>query len=311
MSAAARNQFGGIIAAAVAPRRSGETSIDLAATLELVDFLGEKGVSAIALLGSTGEFVHFALDDRMHMTTFAVRRSRVPLLVNVSHSTLDGAVELSRAAAEAGAGGVLLMPPYYFRYDQDSIRAFYLRFAELTGTDIPIYLYNIPAFTNELTAATAVDLLSSGKFAGIKDSSGSLQYLSALVETRWRNPVTVLVGSDALFAKARLNGVGGAVSGVACAVPELLLGLSRAIESGDAERTARLETYIGEFLAWIDPLPTPVAIKEACRLRKLKIGADAVPLGPAGKQRLRDFGEWFTAWLPKVEAECRGVSARR
>ncbi len=60
------------------------------ATLELVNFLCRTRANAIALLGSTGEFVHFALDDRRHMTDFAVKRSRVPLLVNVSHSTLDG-----------------------------------------------------------------------------------------------------------------------------------------------------------------------------------------------------------------------------
>src|SRR5581483_4606038 len=103
----AANPFQGIIIAALTPRRPNETSIDLAATLELVDHLGRTGASAIALLGSTGEFVHFALDDRRHMTSFAVKRSRVPLLVNVSHSTLDGAVELAHEAVEAGVGGVL------------------------------------------------------------------------------------------------------------------------------------------------------------------------------------------------------------
>src|ERR1700688_2560660 len=53
---------GGIIAAAVSPRRSGEQSIDLSASLELLDFLFDGGVNGIALLGSTGEFVHFVLE---------------------------------------------------------------------------------------------------------------------------------------------------------------------------------------------------------------------------------------------------------
>src|ERR1700690_2984743 len=79
--ASAGREINGVIAAAVSPRREHETSIDLAATLELVDFIGDRGCSAIALLGSTGEFVHFAADDRRHMVRFAAKRSRVPLIV--------------------------------------------------------------------------------------------------------------------------------------------------------------------------------------------------------------------------------------
>ncbi len=35
---------------------------------------------------------------------------------------LEGAVELGRQACSAGAAGLLLMPPYFFRYGQDDIR---------------------------------------------------------------------------------------------------------------------------------------------------------------------------------------------
>src|SRR5258708_9034552 len=95
----------GVLVAAVTPRRAQEHSIDLAATLEMIDFLGNSGVNGIALLGSTGEFVPFALDDRRHMLNFAARPSHVPLLVNVSHSTLDGSMWLARGSAGAAAAG--------------------------------------------------------------------------------------------------------------------------------------------------------------------------------------------------------------
>ena len=121
-----------------------EYSIDLGATLEMIDFLCQSGLQGITLLGSTGEFVHFALDDRRHMVKFAVKRSRLPILVNVSHSTLDGAIELAREATSAGVAGILLMPPYYFPQEQDAIRSFYLAFAAALGDALPIYLYNIP-----------------------------------------------------------------------------------------------------------------------------------------------------------------------
>src|SRR5258706_4026403 len=170
----------GVIVAAITPRQHNETTINLGATLEIADFLCRSGVNAIALLGSTGEFVHFALDDRRHMTSFVAKRSRVPLLVNVSHSTLDGAVQLARGAADSGVAGLLLMPPYYFRYSQDAICRFYLEFMEQTRGELPTFLYNIPVFTNGLEIETTLSLLDTGQFAGIKDSGGSWDYFVQL-----------------------------------------------------------------------------------------------------------------------------------
>jgi len=57
-------------------------------------------------------FVHFALDDRQaHAELRGNGGVAVPLLVNVSHSTLDGAIELARGPQVAGVAGVLVMPP--------------------------------------------------------------------------------------------------------------------------------------------------------------------------------------------------------
>ena len=293
-------RFEGVIAAAITPRRSQEYTIDLAATLELIDFLCERGVSAIALLGSTGEFVHFVLEDRARMLDFAVKRSRLPLMVNVSHSTLAGAIQLGQDAADSGAAGLLLMPPYYFRYSQENIRAFYLRFAEELSRDIPVFLYNIPAFTSPLEPRTAIELLSTGAFAGIKDSSGDLDGFALLRDHKQTRDFTLLAGWDSIYARVRADGADGMISGVASAMPELMVALDRAVVSGDRERTHTLDAYVAEFLAWYGRFPAPVAIKEANRLRGIKAGAFAAPLGPEGDRALAEFGAWFRDWLEPV-----------
>jgi 4-hydroxy-tetrahydrodipicolinate synthase len=296
----------GVIIAAITPRRQGEFSIDLGAMLELVDFLGESGANAIALLGSTGEFVHFALDDRRHMTNFAAKRSRLPLLVNVSHSTLDGAVDLASEAAASGVAGLLLMPPYYFRYSQDAIRKFYLDFAAQTRSELPIYLYNIPPFTNEIEIATALSLLHTGLFAGIKDSSGSWEYFTELRDHAGNKPYTILVGSDRLFARARAAGAHGVVSGVACAVPELMVALESAVTSPEPDRALvqSLDKRLGEFIDWISKFPAPMGIKEAVRQRRIKSGATAIDLGGVEREQLEQFLSWFGPWLAAVRDEC-------
>ena len=301
----AKDPFQGVIIAAITPRQQHETSIDLGATLELVDFLGGTGANAIALLGSTGEFVHFALDDRRHMTAFAAKRSRVPLLVNVSHSTLDGTVELAREAACSGVGGLLLMPPYYFRYTQEDIRHFYIEFARQTEGELPVYLYNIPLFTNEIEISTALDLLDTGLFAGIKDSGGSWDYFTSLRDHATDKQYTILVGSDGLYARARAAGAHGVISGCACAVPELLVAIEAAVAANDSDRVQALDRRLSEFIEQIWKFPLPVAIKEAVKERMIKAGAHAIDRGsPARQQQLDQFLSWFRPWLVAVQEEC-------
>lgn len=292
----------GVNVAVVTPRRNGR-QVDLGAALDLVDSLCRSGVNGIALLGSTGEFPHLELEDRFHLIQFAVKRSPLPVIVNVSHSTLDGAVDLAREAISQGAAAVLLMPPYFFRYGQEEIREFYLRFAREAGDALPVFLYNVPDFTSEIAAETATELLSTGLFAGIKDSSGRIDYFLQMRTLRDRRPFTLLVGNDEIFTEARVAGADGAVSGVACALPELMVGLDQAILSGAVEKKDRLETRLQEFLSWIDGFPAPVGIKEAMAVRGFKSGSMAVPLGEAGERRLAEFREWFESWLPETLKE--------
>lgn len=293
----------GVYVAAVTPHRDKSYEADVGAMLELLDFLAAAGVNGIALLGSTGEFLHLAFEDRVRLVQLAVKRSRVPVLVGVGHSTLDGAVELGREAMKAGAAGLLLMPPYFFRYSQEDIREFYVQFAAALGGGARIFLYNIPAFTNEIAIETATALLATGQFGGIKDSSGQYGYFERLLAVSKEKPFTVLVGSDRIYARARQSGAHGIVSGVACAVPELLVALHRAIQGNVAAEVERLDARLQEFLAWHDRFPTPVAIKTAARERGLNVGPLAAPLSPASLKRLEEFREWFRGWLPEVRKE--------
>lgn len=295
--------IGGVYVAAVTPFREKCYDADGGAMLELVDFLAEAGVNGITLLGSTGEFLHITVEDRTRLVQLAVKRSRVPVLAGVSHSTLDGAIELGRAAMEAGAEGLLVMPPYFFRYSQDDIQEYYLQFAAAVGPEARIFLYNIPAFTSEIGIETATGLLSTGQFAGMKDSSGQFAYFERLLAVSKDKPFTLLIGNDRIYARARPAGAHGIVSGVACAAPELLVALERAVQQNLQPEIVRLDKLLQEFIAWHDRFPTPVVIKTAVSARGLKAGPLAVPLGPASRKRLDEFREWFQGWLTEVQTE--------
>jgi 4-hydroxy-tetrahydrodipicolinate synthase len=294
----------GVNVAAVTPRREGP-EIDLGATFELIEFLSRAGVAGIALLGTTGEFLHYELSERVRLIQLSIKRSRVPIIAGVGHSSLDGALGLAREAADAGAAAVLLMPPYFFRYSQEEIKAFYLSFARQFKDSLPTLLYNIPFFTTPIACDTALELLATGLFAGIKDSSGDFASFERLEAARAARPFNLLAGNDVIFTRARSAGADGVVSGVACAVPELMLGLDRAIGTGAGDQIERLEARLKEFIAQIDRFPVPVGIREALEARGLKVGPPSVPLGSQAQREVEQFREWFRSWLSAVQEEAR------
>jgi 4-hydroxy-tetrahydrodipicolinate synthase len=289
---------GGTIAAAVTPRQSREHSIDLAATLELIDFLHEGGADCIALLTSAGEFIHFMMEDRARMLDFAVKRSRLPVLVNISHSTCDGAVYLGQEAAGSGVAAVVLMPPYYFRYTPATIRAFYLSVAEELAKEVPIFLSGVPA-------DLANELIHTGLFEGVEEATGDWNAILALLEARGDRPYRILSGADPMAASARAAGCDGVISPIASAVPELMARLQRAVAAGERDRAHRLNALLQELHGRLSCFPAPVGIKEAARQRRVHVGAHATPLGSDEQRDLKAFGAWFKEWLPGVLKECR------
>ncbi len=293
----------GVNVVMVGPRRPSGHEVDLAATLELIDFHNSTGVKGIAVLGTTAEFVHLDFEERTKLIPLAVKRSRIPVIAGVTHSTLDGSILLGQSAAAAGAAALLVMPPYFFRYQQEEIREFYLRFADAIDGAAPIFLYNIPFFTNEIACDTAIDLMSTGRFAGIKDSSGRWEYYTRLRDLRASKPFTLLIGNDAIFTRARTDGANGVISGVACGVPELMVGLDRAISAKNTAKVAQLEARLQEYIKWLNEFPTPLGVKETTAMRGLKVGPNAVTLGPARQRKLEEFREWFKGWLPQVQKE--------
>jgi len=291
---------GGVYAALATPRPQNSVEADAAALFDYLDVICGRGVDGMVLFGSTGEFIHFDVTERMRVLMLARKRCRVPLLVNVSHSTLAGAIELAEDAMEVGVGGLLLMPPYYFRYTGGQIAEFYRQFIKEVDGKARVYLYSIPQFTNAIPPEVMEELLASGAFAGIKDSSGDWKLFERLLALKATHPFQLLVGNDAIYRRARPLGADGIVSGVAAAVPELLVALDRAIVANRDERAHELDARLQEFLVWLNKFPATIGIKIAACARGWKLAHTAVPYDDETSAAKQEFEDWFKEWLPLV-----------
>ena len=213
---------------------------------------------------------------------------------------LPGAVELAEDAIEADVAGLLLMPPYYFRYTGSQIAEFFRQFMKEVESKTPVYLYNIPQFTNAMPTEVIEELLLSGSFAGIKDSSGDWELFEKLLALREKQPFRLMIGNDTIYRRARALGADGIVSGVAAAVPELLVALDKAIVAKEDQRADTLDAELHEFLAWLDKFPAPVGIKLAACARGWKFAHAAVPYDEQTLALKQQFESWFGEWLPQV-----------
>jgi dihydrodipicolinate synthase/N-acetylneuraminate lyase len=291
----------GILVASITPRIPGSAHIHLEAWQQLLAFFEQHSTVGTILFGTTGEFPHFSPDAKLEALRALAKHTRRPLLLNVSDSCFDSSVSMALRAADAGAAAVVLLPPSYFRYSQHDLIHYFLAFAELVAERIPVYLYNIPALAGPLEAETALQLAASGRFAGIKDSSGDPEIVAKLLHG---GVGRLYLGADGLIARFRPLGASGAASGIASALPELMVALDQAAIQGDLPRTQQLHALLEEFLSRFLALPIPILIKEACSWRGLPAGPHSVPLSPERQERLRLHREWFQSWLPQVLALC-------
>ena len=300
--------IGGVFAALATPRRANTTEIDTSAFFDYQDAVSASGVNGLVLFGSTGEFVHFGVPERMQAVSLLIKRSRIPVLVNVSHSTFDGATALAEHAVDSGAQGVLIMPPYFYRYSEAQILSFYQRFAEFMAGRTRLFLYNLPFFTNDIAFSTIESLLNSGLYAGIKDSSGDAGICERLASLHAATQFLWFAGNERLYLQARSSGADGMVSGVAAAIPELIVALNRAIASNSMEQAMHLNGLLAEFLAWIDKFPGTVGIKQAAVSRRWKLDHFSLPLDERTAAEVTAFRSWLSDWLLGVLAECEKAS---
>jgi 4-hydroxy-tetrahydrodipicolinate synthase len=297
------NEFAGVHAAAITPRgKQGE--VDMGAAFELIDYLCAAGLRGIVLFGDSGEYPAFNADERSRLIYLAVKRSRVPVLAGVGSATLDISLDLAREARDAGAAGLMLPPPFFLRYEPDDVREFYLEFSRQMGRDAAVFLSNTPAVSSDIPVETALELLDTGRFAGIEEGRGSLESFLRMKAAANGGAYQVLMGNDAIFTRARCAGGCCAISAAACAAPELVMALDRAITAAGREQIERLDGALQEFVEWAGRFPPPVVVKVAAGLRGLKTGPVTVPLSPAKRELLDEFRAWFQAWLPAVKRLC-------
>jgi 4-hydroxy-tetrahydrodipicolinate synthase len=188
----------------------------------------EQGCDTVTLFGTTGEGAGLGQAERDRMFGALVGAGIDPgrqVYAGVASAALPEAVIQAKAALGAGARGLLVAPPFYFKgVGEEGLYAWFAAFIEaLGGAARNVILYHIPSVTAVDVGVDLVGRLKTafpGIIAGVKDSSCDFPTTQRLLEAH--GELAILVGDERLLARAVRLGAQGSICGVANLVPHLL-----------------------------------------------------------------------------------------
>ena len=274
------------------------TPFDAAGGLDEAAFTGNirahlaVGLHGIVVAGSTGEAA--LLDEEERSRLVELGREATPtertLLVGTGGESTRSVIARTRAAAERGADGVLVVAPHYYgdAMTADALREHYLRVAD--ASPVPVLLYTIPKYMHfALQAEVVVALARHENIVGMKDSSGDAALLRGYLPSQ-SDSFKVLTGSGSLLGDALGMGAHGAILAVALFAPSLSLDVFRAVREGRTADATAAQARLTPLAARIVGGMGVAGVKAALDEVGLRGGAPRPPLrtlAPAALDMLR------------------------
>jgi 4-hydroxy-tetrahydrodipicolinate synthase len=276
----------------------------------LLRFAASRAIHGILALGSTGEFPYLEPATRRKVLELVAEEARgLSVLANISDIRPRVVADLGRSARGLGLAGVAVLPPYFYRVAQADLVEFFVWAGQ--SAQLPLVLYNYPERTgNRIELETVAAVADRTPVAAVKQSGSDFEYHRALVQLAREKGFVVFTGGEPQLAEAMAMGVTGCVSGLANAVPELVVGAFDAVRAGRASEVDRFMSRLrelGRLMEWIE---FPGNVAAAIEARGLPVGTPKSVISPSTRARYRElvgelrrlYVEWNLAEVPRHTA---------
>ena len=150
-------------------------------------------------------------------------------------------VKLTAQAVEHGCGGVLMLPPFYYKdVSEEGLYRYFSEVVQRVGdARLKIYLYHIPPVAVVgITTGLVERLLAAypNAIAGMKDSSGDWNKTKTFLDAFAKSGFDVFVGSEAFLLAGMRNGGVGTISATANVNPAAIHKLYTEWKNPDADK---------------------------------------------------------------------------
>jgi 4-hydroxy-tetrahydrodipicolinate synthase len=264
----------GVLTAMATPFETGG-AVDEAAAKRLARHLIEHGSHGVVVAGSTGEAA--TLDDEEHISLLRAVVEEVggeaAVICGTGTNDTRHSIELTRAAAEAGAEAALIVTPYYNKPNKAGIRAHFEAIAAAVP-ELPLIAYNIPSrVVVNVPPADLAELAEIDNVVAVKqandDDLGSIEGLG------------VLAGNDDVFLRTLELGLDGGILVASHLVGERIREMWDAAQAGDLERARKIDAEMRPLYEALAVTTNPMPVKAALEIAGLiPNGALRLPMVP-------------------------------
>jgi len=197
----------------------------------------EAGINGLLVLGSMGA-AQLLKEEVCREALNVVRTevsNEVPVIAGCGDTSTSRTVERVRWAREAGVDAVAVISPYFFKFSQSELIDHFRTVAE--STDLPIYLYNLPATTgHSLTYETIEELAQVSNIIGIKESGDLNNVRLCSSELQSTRNFNVLSGLSKFPEVAMRLGADGIIDGLFAIAPALAVEFINALHQESASQ---------------------------------------------------------------------------
>lgn len=213
----------------------------------------------LAVFGTNSEGNSLTTGEKIELLDALVEAGLPPgrMMPGTGTCALGDTVELTRHAVELGCGGVLMLPPFYYKGNSDE--GLFRSFSEViqrVGDDrLRVYLYHIPPVAQVPITLTLIERLLKaypGTVAGVKDSSGDWANTQAMLEQFQPHGFDVFPGSETFLLAALRGGGAGCISATANVNPGPIARLASTWQQDDADQQqASLDAVRAVFQSYV------------------------------------------------------------
>jgi 4-hydroxy-tetrahydrodipicolinate synthase len=255
----AMTEIRGLLTAMATPFDEGG-AVDEAATRRLARFLIENGSHGVVVAGSTGEAATLSDEEHIGVLRAVVDEIGDEALVACGTGTNDTrhSIELTRAAAEAGARAALVVTPYYNKPNPAGVVAHFEAIAAAVP-EMPLIAYNIPSRVivnvspEELADLARIDTVVAVKQAN-NDELGPIEGMA------------VLAGNDDIFLKTLELGLAGGIQVASHLVGPQMREIWDAAEEGDLDRAREIDAGLRPLYDALGVTTNPMPLKAALEM---------------------------------------------
>lgn len=270
--------FRGIGTALITPMRDGKP--DHAAMRHLVEQQIAGGVSALIVMGTTGEAVTLRRSERAAVlaTVQEAAGGRVPIIVGTGAPDTRDAITNAGYARAHGADGILVVTPYYNKGTAEGIVEHYLAIAE--AAKLPTILYNVPSRTGvNLSLSQLCRLAEHPCIVAIKEASGDIGRVADIVATLG-DRLMVYSGNDGeLLPTLALGGI-GLISVISNLYPAKMTAIYRLFCEKRIDEAAKAAAALLPLIRLLFAETNPSPIKYAMSLSGICTNELRLPLTP-------------------------------